>query len=133
MTPKNYQTKSLHWLARYYERCRALQQAEDRFPSATAFTSITGEIYEGTGLPYAKVDQVPGIPYVCLRIPTGGGKTLVGCEAVDIAVKQLLQADRAVILWLVPSDAIRQQTLGRLKGTPENDLAPLDFRTRKSF
>ena len=44
MILKHYQEKALDWLGRYYERCRALQEAGDRFPVATAFTSITGEI-----------------------------------------------------------------------------------------
>ncbi len=114
MNLKRYQEKALEWLGRYYERCRALQEAGDRFPVATAFTSITAEIYGG-GLPYSPVAQLPGIPYVCLRIPTGGGKTVVGCEAVAVAQKELLRADRSLVLWLVPSDAIRRQTLERMK------------------
>ena len=114
MKLKNYQEKALDWLGRYYERCRTLQEAGDRFPVATAFTSITAEIYGG-GLPYSPVAQLPGIPYVCLRIPTGGGKTVVGCEAVAVAKKELLRTDRALVLWLVPRDAIRRQTLERMK------------------
>src|SRR6266404_7492802 len=113
MILKNYQQKALYWLRRYYERCRILQ--EDRFPASTAFTSTTAEIYEGAGLPYSPVEQLPGIPYVCLRIPTGGGKTLLGCEAISIAQRELLQVDNSLVLWLVPSDAIRSQTLDRLK------------------
>lgn len=115
MNLKNYQDKALDWLRRYYERCRALQEAGDRFPVATAFTSVTAEIYQGSGLPYSQVAQLPGIPYVCLRIPTGGGKTVLGCEAVAVAQKELLRADRSLVLWLVPSDAIRRQTLDRMK------------------
>ncbi len=114
MKLKNYQEQSLDWLGRYYERCRTLQEAGDRFPVSTAFLSITAEIYGG-GLPYSPVAQLPGIPYVCLRIPTGGGKTVLGCEAVAVAQKELLRADHALILWLVPSDPIRRQTLDRMK------------------
>lgn len=115
MNLKNYQDKALYWLGRYYDRCRALEQADDTFPVATAFTSVTAEIYEGSGLPYSPVEQVPGIPYVCLRIPTGGGKTLLGCEAIAVAQKKLLFLDNSLVLWLVPSDAIRTQTLTRLQ------------------
>ena len=32
------------------------------------------------------------LPYVCLRVPTGGGKTLLACHAVGIAMHELLQA-----------------------------------------
>lgn len=114
MKLKNYQEKALYWLQRYYERCRTLGEAGDRFPVSTAFTSVTAEVYNGTGLPYADVPQLPGIPYICLRLPTGGGKTLLGCEAIHIARQELLRADHALVLWLVPSDAIREQTLKRL-------------------
>ena len=87
MTPKQSQQHSLHWLRRYYQKCRMMQEVGDTFPASTAFTAVTAEIHEGQGLPYAPVKQVPGIPYVCLRIPTGGGKTLVACEAVSLGVK----------------------------------------------
>ena len=126
METKQYQKHSLHWLRRYYQKCRLIQAMDDSFPSATAFMSVTGEIHEGQGRPYAPVKQVPGIPYVCLRIPTGGGKTLVACEAVSLGVKDLLQQDRALILWLVPSDTIRSQTLARLKDSADPYRQTLD-------
>ena len=115
MIPKQYQQHALHWLRRYYQKCRLMQEVGDTFPASTAFTAVTAEIHEGQGLPYAPVKQVPGIPYVCLRIPTGGGKTLVACEAVHLGVRELLQKDHALVLWLVPSDTIRTQTLTRLR------------------
>jgi type III restriction enzyme len=126
METKQYQKTSLHWLRRYYQKCRLLLVTGDTFPVSTAFTSVTAEIHEGQGLPYAPVKQVPGIPYVCLRIPTGGGKTLVACEAVSLGVKDLLQKDRALILWLVPSDTIRSQTLSRLKDSADPYRQSLD-------
>src|SRR5205823_3841660 len=51
----------------------------------------------------------------CLRVPTGGGKTLMACHALGIAATEYLQADRAVCLWLVPSNTIRDQTLAALR------------------
>lgn len=115
MNLKKYQKKALDWLGRYYDRCRILTDAGEPYPAASAFTLTTADIYKGQGLPYSPVEQIPGIPYVCLRIPTGGGKTLVGCEAIAIAQKKLLFLDNSLVLWLVPSDAIRTQTLTRLQ------------------
>ena len=126
MQAKQYQNTSLYWLRRYYQKCRVMQETEDTFPASTAFTSVTAEIHEGQGLPYAPVKQVPGIPYVCLRVPTGGGKTLIACEAVSIGVKDLLMKDRALILWLVPSDTIRSQTLSRLQDSADPYRQSLD-------
>jgi type III restriction enzyme len=68
-----------------------------------------------TQRPYRAVPQLPGLPYVCLRIPTGGGKTLMACHALGIAAKEFLQAEQSVCLWLVPSNAIREQTLAALR------------------
>jgi len=68
-----------------------------------------------TERPYRAVPQLPGLPYVCLRIPTGGGKTLMACHSLGIVTTEFLQAERAVCLWLVPSNAIREQTLTALR------------------
>lgn len=56
-----------------------------------------------------------GTPYICLRIPTGGGKTIMGAHAVGIAAQHFLQVPNPMVLWLVPSDAILQQTLNTLR------------------
>jgi len=68
-----------------------------------------------TDRPYRAVPQLPGLPYICLRIPTGGGKTFMACHALGIATTELLQAERGVCLWLVPSNTIREQTLAALR------------------
>ena len=54
-------------------------------------------------------------PYVCLRIPTGGGKTVLGSYAIDVAAKSLLDTETPIALWLVPSITIREQTVEALK------------------
>ncbi|ABB30917.1 type III restriction protein res subunit [Geobacter metallireducens RCH3] len=58
-------------------------------------------------------------PAVCVRIPTGGGKTFLAAHAVARIGKTLADTDAPVALWLVPSDAIRSQTLAALS-TPRN-------------
>lgn len=64
---------------------------------------------------YRSVPSLPDLPYVCLRVPTGGGKTVMACHALGIVAKHYLQAERAICLWLVPSNAIRDQTLAALR------------------
>lgn len=53
-------------------------------------------------------------PCVCLRVPTGGGKTLLAAHSIAIAAQTLLDSDAPVALWLTPSDTIRSQTLQAL-------------------
>ena len=55
------------------------------------------------------------MPYVCLRLPTGGGKTILGCHAVKVARDAWVERDYPLVLWLVPTNTIRLQTVQALK------------------
>lgn len=98
---KEYQERSLAALEDY---CRTAAQTGPR----EAFIHLTER-------PYRSVPQLPELPYVCLRVPTGGGKTLMACHALGIATSEFVQAERAVCLWIVPSNAILEQTLSALR------------------
>lgn len=108
MELKNYQLNTLEVLRQYFEACSTLKDAD------TAFYQLSKSVY-GQGLAFQNVTELPGLPYVCLRIPTGGGKTLVACHSVGIASRSYLQTEQAMILWLVPSTTILDQTLAALK------------------
>ncbi|MDP1691252.1 MAG: DEAD/DEAH box helicase family protein [Burkholderiaceae bacterium] len=55
------------------------------------------------------------VPCVCLRIPTGGGKTLLAAHAIGRMAREWPStAAQPLALWLVPSDTIRAQTLAAL-------------------
>jgi type III restriction enzyme len=99
---KEYQERTLETLTEYYQNCLRLQNA------STAF-------YDLIQRPYVSVEGLPDMPYVCLRLPTGGGKTFVACHAVSITASELLKTESPIVLWLVPSNAIRDQTLNALK------------------
>ena len=66
------------------------------------------------GPPY-RADELGEVPCVCLRIPTGGGKTLMASHAIPLIAQAWTQRDFPVALWLVPSDTIRSQTLAALQ------------------
>ena len=68
-----------------------------------------------TERPYHELAGFEGMPYVCLRVPTAGGKTYMAAHAVSVAARELLNVERVVCLWLVPSNVIREQTLAALK------------------
>lgn len=75
----------------------------------TAFMDVANMLYS----PAPFVDDET--PYACIRIPTGGGKTIVAAHAVGVASQEYMQADNPMVLWLVPSNAILDQTLAALK------------------
>lgn len=86
-----------------------------------AYLRRTGEVgakmafLEKTERPYRSVVQLPGLPYVCVRVPTGGGKTVLAAYGVGLAAKEYLHAERCVVLWLAPTNTIVGQTLTALK------------------
>lgn len=112
---KDYQARALDALSLYFRTAVRIEAANlDLASAAVAFEEVTERVI-GRRVPYQQVAALPGLPYVCLRMPTGGGKTLVACYAVGRALHDLLQADRCVVLWLVPSNAILEQTLSALR------------------
>lgn len=108
-SPKTYQQQVLDSIAAYFTACHELPS-----PSV-AFTATTERLW-GRGLPYNPLAGFPpDMPYFCLRVPTGGGKTWLAAKSVQLANTHLLRCEHSVILWLVPSKPIREQTLRALR------------------
>ena len=99
---KNYQEKALDALESY------LADAASSGDPDVAF-------YRAARRQYAPVPTLPDLPYVCIRVPTGGGKTLMAAHAVGRAADAYLKHERPTVLWLVPSNAILEQTLAALR------------------
>ena len=108
---KDYQQRVLDELAAYAEDVAYFRgMARVTNPAAQAFTNITGEGWQ-------PLTDNPQTPFVCLKIPTGGGKTIVASYAAGIVYDKLLQhkQERGIILWITPSETIRSQTLRALR------------------
>ena len=54
------------------------------------------------------------VPNICLKVPTGGGKTLLGAGAIEQINTDFFEQNRGFVLWVVPSDSIYKQTLKAL-------------------
>ena len=67
------------------------------------------------GIYRSPFEDLPEVPYVCLRLPTGGGKTILGAHAVHVARDAWIDRDYPLVLWLVPTNTIRIQTAQALK------------------
>lgn len=55
------------------------------------------------------------VPNVCLKVPTGGGKTLLAAAAVARVMGHYLRRHTGLVLWIVPNEAIYSQTLKALR------------------
>lgn len=108
-TPKIYQLQVLGSVEAYFKACHEL-------PSPSVAFTATIERLWGCGNPYNPLSGFPpDMPYFCLRVPTGGGKTWLAAKSVLLANTYLLRCEHSVILWLVPSKPIREQTIKALK------------------
>ncbi|OGG78459.1 hypothetical protein A3F56_04035 [Candidatus Kaiserbacteria bacterium RIFCSPHIGHO2_12_FULL_55_13] len=68
------------------------------------------------------------VPFVCIKIPTGGGKTFVGCHAVEKIMSKALsnKMDHGIVMWFTPSEAIKTQTLKKFKDRKDAHRKILD-------
>ena len=64
---------------------------------------------EMNGMPPYEM-TLQGVPQVCLKVPTGGGKTYIGANAVRPVFDAMPHVHPKCVVWLVPSDAILRQT-----------------------
>ena len=81
ISPKEYQTRVLASLRTFMKAC-----GHGVSPAAAFRDVVTGN--GGPDVPYQAVHAAnlpPEMPYACLRVPTGGGKTLIACYGVGIA------------------------------------------------
>jgi type III restriction enzyme len=116
---KDFQKATLEKLREYLGEVRLSNDPEQ------AFLKIART--ENGGIPrYNKIAGLESVPYVCLRLPTGGGKTIVGAYAIRVAAESYIEKDFPVVLWLVPSNTIRVQTADALKNTAHPYRMALD-------
>ena len=109
---KDYQRETLARLAEYCDAVRTHAARDAVRPDRDAYEAITGRSYYSA-------PGFEGVPYVCLRLPTGGGKTLLAAHAIGTIGRGLLGTDRPACLWITPNTTIRDQTLRALK-TPHH-------------
>lgn len=104
---KTYQSETLDALREYLEAARVIgaQPAFAKMPRPSVRDNK----------PYHPLEGLHTVPYVCLRLPTGGGKTLLAAHTVKIAADAYLERERPMVLWLVPSNTIRAQILETLE------------------
>ncbi len=103
MELKKYQQKAIDLLKTF------LKEIQYFGDSKHAFISLTNQPY--------KDDFFNKVPFVCVKIPTGGGKTLVGCNSITEIMDSFLKEKmgRGIVMWFVPSEAIKSQTLKKFK------------------
>ena len=120
---KNYQIKVVGELKRFFQTARetkdAIETARKTLPENLRYTldwvqSTFGNLHKtyndscvnGFGNYY---------PRVCIKVPTGGGKTLLAVEAIREYKNLFAQKRTGLVVWIVPSETIYTQTVRKLR------------------
>lgn len=128
MELKNYQKNVIGDLKRFL----ALLTETQSIP--TAYRTLWEEKNVMVGMngmpPYHSV--ISGVPHVCLKVPTGGGKTFIASSALKPIVDSIPNLRSKAVVWLVPSDAILTQTIKALTNPahPYRQKIDVDFGSR---
>ncbi len=136
---KKFQAQSLLQLDRYLAQLkthaaqaqaaiaqlRAMEGMEDAMRQVADFPHKTWNSLQKQGLLPPAFAALPhssrwdgagrAIPNVCLKVPTGGGKTLLAAASVGKVFNAYLARHTGLVLWIVPNEAIYRQTLKTLR------------------
>ena len=105
MKLKTYQEKVIADLKKY------LSLIEEHKDIEMAYNLLWQDknVMPGKGKIKSYNNIIPGVPHVCMKMPTGGGKTLLGCTAIKPILDSMSDKEHKLVVWLVPTDIIYKQ------------------------
>lgn len=128
MILKNYQKRVLDDLSGYLAALEKTKNLKEAFRQHWAERGVAIGFH---GMqPYNNL--LPGVPHVCLKVPTGGGKTLLGCASLRRIFDSMGITKTKAVVWLVPSTSILDQTARALSSVehPYRQWLDYDFGSR---
>jgi len=122
MEPKEYQVKTLDQVKQYLDNLYVARHQYEKmvaegqgtfvrdFPSVAWEQSEIRRAYQGKrgglGRP---------LPSFCLKVPTGGGKTFLAVKTIDLINTNYRKSQTGLVLWIVPTTQIYNQTVKSLR------------------
>ena len=131
MELKPYQQRVIDDLNTYMLRLRHMHDVAKTFNGLWNERIGTYNVLSGTGMrPYQ--DNVPGVPHLCVKVPTAGGKTFIAVNALKAIYDNAPSSVPRVVLWLVPWSNLLQQTVRNLSdpGHPYRQRLNVLFQNR---
>src|SRR5258708_20116769 len=129
MKLKEYQERTLTQVKRYLEQLSAWR--------AKAWTGdewlfdFAEKAWEKADVGRMHLKKKDGLgrslPSFCLKIPTGGGKTLLAVKTIDLVQSIYRKQHGGLVVWIVPTLQIYRQTLTRLQDRDDPYRQHLDL------
>ena len=116
MQLKDYQTRVLGEV-KHYLRLLAALQAGNRHASLDAWDAAKNTFPIVGNYTERKSGLGRDLPTFCIKVPTGGGKTLLATHILGLIHDTILKHRNGagLVLWVVPSDQIYKDTLKALR------------------
>jgi len=121
MILKEYQKRALEMVGEFLRLLAEWRRRQARVLEADADATFdwVGRAWEKTApaRPYLPRRNGLGepLPAFCLKIPTGGGKTLLATKIIDLVNVHYRRTPHGLVVWIVPTTQIYNQTLRALK------------------
>lgn len=124
MELKQYQQQTLAKIQAYLQALAKFKEKRDKL------LAIDADLAKTINPPKAAWDEVVGegityhikknginedLPNFNIKVPTGGGKTLLAVHTIDLINTHYLKKKTGFVLWIVPSNQIYRQTLSALR------------------
>ncbi len=118
MELREFQKRTIAQIERYMAAvAEERAKGNTRHASLDAWNALAVCGLDGKRVPYRERVDACGrdVPTYVLKIPTGGGKTLVAVKAIDAIQSAFLKRKTGLVLWVVPTEEIFEQTLRSLR------------------
>ena len=125
MELKNYQKTVITDLKCYLNHLNRTHSADTAYRDFWLDKGIT----VGENLIPAYKNTIQNTPHICFKVPTGGGKTYLAAAAIKPILSSMPETKQKLIVWLVPSDTILEQTTKNLQNPdhPYHQKLAADF------
>lgn len=129
MQLKHYQERVLGETGIFLEALSAHQAAGNRHASLDAWEDAARKFHLPDRYQPRRNGMNKDLPTFCVRVPTGGGKTLLATQILGLIYKTILKSRNGagLVLWVVPSDQIYRDTLKRLRDRRDFYRESLEF------
>ncbi len=117
MQLKEFQQRTLAEVRNYLEKLTEWRGKAVKNPEFEI--DFPQKAWEKAGIKRAYASRNNGLgqplPTFCLKIPTGGGKTLLAVKTIDLVQTIYRKSRPGLVLWIVPTTQIYRQTIRSLK------------------
>ncbi len=113
MELKRYQERVIREVKLFLEALAAQQAAGNRHASLDAWEDSKRQFFIKGDYRPRRNGLGKDLPTFCIKVPTGGGKTLLATQILGLVYQTILKSRNGsgLVLWVVPSDQIYKDTL----------------------